>query len=108
MMYVPDELQIKSKDELHYEISGTIEEDISPVLLIKIDYCYHNKHDTYDDGLSFLDRINAKIGRFHPNWSWNIVNMKERIRLSANPTLEYVSVISEMFSRDGMIAFYGI
>ena len=106
MMYVPPQLQVSSIDQLGQEIQNTPEDKVTPLLLIKIDHFYHTQYDTYDGGLSFLDRISAKIGQFNP--SWDIQAMKQRIRLSANQSLEYVSVISEMFSRDGMIAYYGI
>lgn len=105
-MCVPKELQVLSIETLEHEIQDTREEAITPLLLIKIDHFYNMHLDTYDGGLSFLDRISAKIGRFH--WYWNIEALKQRIRLSRTPSLEYVAVISEMFSGKGMIAYYGL
>ena len=106
MMYVPQELQMFCIDKLEHEIQNTPEENITPLLLIKIDNFYNMHLDSYDGGLSFLDRISAKIGRFH--WYWKIEHMKQRIRLSRTPSLEYVAVISEMFSNKGMIEYYGL
>jgi hypothetical protein len=82
------------------------DEDVSFEELIKIDYFFHHTDPSYDGGLSFLDRIAAKIGRFHP--AWNIENIKQHIRDAENPQLEYILVVSSMFSRPGMIAYYGV
>lgn len=105
-MYVPQELQVFCIDKLENEIQNTPEEKITPLLLIKIDHFYNLHLDSYDGGLSFLDRIYAKIGRFH--WYWKIEDMKQRIRLSRTPSLEYVSTISEMFAGKGMMSYYGL
>lgn len=106
MISVHEDLRVFSQEQLDNEIQNTPEDKITPLLLIKIDHFYHNDLDTYDGGLSFLDRISAKIGQFH--WYWKVAKLKDRIRRSPNRQLEYVSVISEMFSRDGMIAYYGL
>ena len=106
MMYVPQELRVLCITQLEQEIASTSEENITPLLLIKIDHFYHTHLDTYDGGLSFLDRIATKIERFH--WHWKIEKMKQRIRQSPTPQLEYVAVISEMFSGKGMLAYYGL
>jgi len=106
MMYVPQELQVFCIEKLEHEITNTPEEKVSPLLLIKIDHFYNMHLDTYDGGLSFLDRINAKIGRFYPDWK--IENMKDRIHSSSNPQLEYVGMISQMFAGKGMLAYYGL
>jgi hypothetical protein len=106
MMYVPQELQVFCIEKLEHEIQNTPEEKVSHLLLIKIDHFYNSHLASYEGGLSFLDLINAKIGRFHPYWK--IDNMKDRIHASPNPQLEYVAVISEMFAGKGMIAYYGL
>ena len=105
-MYVPQELQVFCGEKLEHEITNTPEEKITPLLLIKIDHFYNMHLSAYEGGLSFLDRINAKIGRFHSDWK--IENMKDRIHASPNPQLEYVSTVSAMFAGKGMIAYYGL
>jgi hypothetical protein len=105
-MYVPQDLQIFCEEKLNHKIQNTPEEKVTPLLLIEIDHFYNMHLSTYEGGLSFLDRINAKIGRFHPDWK--IEAMKDRIHSSRNPQLEYVSTISAMFAGKGMIAYYGI
>jgi hypothetical protein len=106
MMYVPQELQIFCEEKLNHKITNTPEVKVSPLLLIEIDHFYHMHLSNYEGGLSFIDRINAKIGRFYPDWK--IEKMKDRIHASPTPQLEYVAVISEMFSGKGMIAYYGV
>jgi hypothetical protein len=106
MMYVPQELQIFCAEKLEHKIQNTPEDKVSPLLLIEIDHFYNMHLSNYEGGLSFLDRANAKIGRFHPDW--NIEKMKDRIHASPTPQLEYVAVISQMFAGKGMIAYYGL
>jgi len=106
MIYVPQELQVFCGEKLEHEITNTSEEKVTPLLLIKIDHFYHMHLSNYEGGLSFLDRINAKIGQFHSNWK--IEAMKDRIHSSSNPQLEYISTISQMFAGKGMMAYYGL
>jgi hypothetical protein len=107
MSYVLQQLQEYYDYNIEAEIEATPENRVRPGLLIKIDH-HHNRHsrDSYDGGLSFIDRINAKIGRFNPEW--DIEAMKHQIRSSPYPQLEYVAVITQMFAKKGMIAYYGL
>ena len=104
-MYVPEPWHFKENDvaEMLFDLK---DEDVSFEELIKIDYAFHNTDPSYDGGLSFLDRIAAKIGRFHPNW--NIDNIKQHVRDAETPQLEYIIVVSSMFSRAGMLRYYGV
>jgi len=107
MSYVLQQLQEYYGYNIEAEIEATPESKVGAALLIKIDH-HHNRHsrESYDNGLSFIDRINAKIGRFHPEW--DIEAMKQQIRSSLYPQLEYVAVVSQMFAKKGMIAYYGL
>ena len=102
-MFVYHHLRV-SKAQVSQEIQDVPE--VHSKLLIKIDYAYHCHSPNYDDGLSFLDRIAAKIGRFNPNW--DIQEMKQQIRDSDTPRQEYVQIIEKMFENPGMIAYYGV
>jgi len=104
-MYIPQLWHFQQNDVAEM-LQGLHENDVSFEELIKIDHAFHHADPLYDGGLSFIDRINDKIGRFHPNW--NIENIKQYIRDSEKPSLEYILVISAMFSRPGMIAYYGV
>lgn len=107
MMYVPQDLRV-SKDNLTNEINQLGEDELATVqLLVKVDYVYHHHENNYDGGLSFLDRINRKLGRFQDN-NWDIQQMKDQIRNSNNPHGEYMWVIGQMFSDVRNIAIYGV
>lgn len=103
-MYI-DQLYQLTKDEIS-ELIEKLDNNASWLDLIKIDYAFYHNDPNYDGGLSFLDRIAAKIGRFNPNW--NIQEMKQQIRDSDTPTLEYIVTIAEMFEKPSMIAYYGV
>lgn len=75
--------------------------------LISIDYAYFNDSEDYDNGLSFLDRIYAKIGRFHPEWE-DINILKNRIQTSDDKESEYMDIINMLFEIPEDIAYYGI
>jgi len=105
-MYVPDYLRL-SIQEVTDKLSNMQEQDpINPKLLIEIDYAFHSNDADYDDGLSFINRIFEKIGRFHPHWDVN--EIKQEIMTADNRENAYVDRIIAMFDRAGMIAYYGV
>jgi len=104
-MYIPQPWQFQEHDVAEM-LQGLNENDVSFEQLIKIDYAFHHTDPLYDGGLSFIDRIDDKIGKFHPNW--NIQNIKQHVRNAENPSLEYILVVSAMLSQPGMIAYYGV
>jgi hypothetical protein len=96
----------KTKDEIRLMLSDMQHIDITPEVLLMIDYAYHNTEDDYDDGLSFLNRLQAKLSRVFPI-QWNIQNLKKFIRESNNPSQMFVDVLNEILTED-MIAYYGV
>ena len=74
--------------------------------LLIVDYFYYNHTADYDGGLSFFDRINAKIGRFHPEW--NIAEFKELVRTADNKEKTYNQIIQLMFMDPADIEYYGL
>jgi len=82
--------------------------EVTPVWsdLITLDYFYHNHCADYDGGLSFIDRLNKKIGQFHPNW--DIEGFKHIIRQSDNPRQIYVDIIKYLLDDPHDVVYYGI
>jgi hypothetical protein len=95
MAYVPNNFKIYRDDN-----------DPTWETLLMVDYMFHHQDNDYDDGLSFLDRLNHKIGRFHPEW--NIEEYKDRIRNSNDPVAKYVHIVSNMLSDPTDVFYYGV
>jgi hypothetical protein len=74
--------------------------------LLTIDYFYHHHEHNYDYGISFIDRIYKKLGRFHPEW--NIPQMKAYIYKSLDPVSVYTHTIEYMLSDPTDVLYYGI
>lgn len=109
-MYVPVELRCETQqdlDKILKYLKNPNEEIglIPPRVLIMIDYLYHRNDTNYDNGLSFLDRIYAKIGQFHPNWV--IDQLKNLIVNSNGPEKTYEEVIEMMFKNPSDCVYYG-
>lgn len=84
----------------------TIEEPDDGVVkwqhLVTLDYIHHHNDADYDGGLSFLDRINKKLGHRHSDW--DIPSFKDDIR---KESLYYEDVIMFMFESQEDIDYYG-
>ena len=70
--------------------------------LVTLDYIHHHNDADYDGGLSFLDRINKKLGHRHSDW--DIPSFKDDIR---KESLYYEDVIMFMFESQEDIDYYG-
>ena len=81
-------------------------EDLTWETLLMVDYVYHHEENDYDNGLSFLDRLNRKLGRFHLDWVVN--EWKDIIRNSSNPTNEFIRVVSRMLESYSDVMYYGV
>jgi hypothetical protein len=106
MMYVPEYLQLsiqQVQDKLANMAEGI---PVHAIQLIEIDYAFHKDDPNYDGGLSFLDRIGAKLGIFHPHW--NLVQMKQNIITADDRENAYIDRIIAMFDRPGMKEYYGM
>ena len=104
MAYVINHLK-KTREELDV-ILREAGDNVTFEHLIMVDYFYHNQNADYDDGLSFLDRLNKKIGRFHQDW--DIELMKEQIIYSKYPIQMYLDTIQNMLRDRSDIAYYGV
>ena len=74
-MFVPEKLR-KTKEEMDVEIAS--EHTSNPDLLIMIDYVFHHEDEDYDGGLSFFDRLHAKLSRFYTLF-WEPESLKKTI-----------------------------
>ncbi len=94
-MYVAKKYQVYTAQEMDEFIARLNE--IYPTWrdLLIVDYFYYSHTADYDGGLSFFDRINAKIGRFHPEW--NIGEFKELVRTADNKEMTYNHIIQIMY-----------
>ena len=96
----------KTRQEVSDILSDLHDSDISPEILLMIDYAYHNTDLNYDDGLSFLDRLHWKLSKYFPI-QWNVKNLKRMIRDSHHPSTTFVDILNEILTED-MIACYGV
>lgn len=105
-MYVPTNYQLHSADDVAAFVKTF--DKVIPVWsdLITLDYFYNNHSTDYDGGLSFIDRLNKKIGQFHPNW--DIDGFKKIVRISSNPQSTYVDIIKYMLEDPHDVFYYGI
>ena len=105
MAYIPNNYKV-TNDQFDQIYNNLGENDATWETLIMADYvCHHNDED-YDDGLTFFDRLQKKIGQFHEDW--NIQIFKSMIRQSENPALEYVMIVKNMLADPSDVAYYGV
>ncbi len=105
-MYVADKFKLNIADEMSIFVKKF--DQVNPVWsdILTIDYFYHNHMPNYDGGLSFFDRLDKKIGRFHENW--DIEGFKRIIRGSNNPVSVYEDIVKYMLEDPNDINYYGV
>jgi hypothetical protein len=103
MAYVSNTYKV-SENQLNAVISAA-GDNVNWTHLLMVDYYYHHQENDYDEGLSFLDRLNHKLGRFH---NWDVNEMKVRIKNSENPVDEYLLAVSEMLADARDVFYYGV
>jgi hypothetical protein len=96
----------KTRSEINEMLNNMQDCDITPEFLLMIDFAFHNTESNYEDGLSFLDRPHWKLSKYFPI-QWNILNMKNMIRNSNNPSGTFVDILNEILT-DSMIECYGV
>jgi hypothetical protein len=109
MLYVPEFILaqkefIEDNLECVNEVSQT--NSLNYMIMIIIDHIYHHNEEDYDGGLSFLDRLNKKLGEFHPEW--NIEEYKNDIRNAQCPELRYIDIIEMMLEKEDDRMYYGV
>jgi len=105
-MYVPKEYQMNTDNEVAAMVSKFDKDEPKWYHILMIDYFYHNHEENYDNGLSFLDRLNKKIGQFHNDW--DIEDFKILIKTANNPNSMYLDIVEYMLSNTNELAYYGI
>lgn len=105
MAYVPINFKVTDV-QLNNILNQLGENDPTWETLLMVDYVYHHQENDYEDGLSFLDRLNDKLGEFHPNW--NVEGWKQDIRNSETPVILYLETIQNMLSDPEDVFWYGV
>lgn len=96
----------KTKTEVVNIIHNLGDDDITPELLLMIDYAFHNTDAGYDDGLSFLNRLYDAL-RVEFKLTWNVDNLRTTIRNSPTPSITFVDILNELLTQD-MMEWYGL
>jgi len=96
----------KTKEEIDDMLKNMQDVDITPEILLMIDFAYHNTDRNYDYGLSFLDRLHRKLSMYFPI-QWNVPNLKKMIRESNNPCGTFIDILNEILT-ENMVACYGV
>ena len=106
MMYILPEFRV-SVNEMNNRLGQLGADQVPSVdILLMVDYVFHHQNDNYDGGLSFIDRIHAKLGQHHPEW--NVQVMKDAIRNANDPMDEYLFVIDTMLGDADDRVYYGL
>jgi len=96
----------KTKTEINEILKNIQENEITPELLLMIDYAYYNTDPDYDDGLSFLDRLHRKLSMYF-QIQWNVKNLKKLVRNSNNHSSTFIDILNEILDSE-MIECYGV
>lgn len=103
MIYIPKHLRV-TKDELEDPLS---QNDITLSDIVKVHYAYTHDKPDFDGGLNLFDKLKKKLNLYYSNVkNWNLTEMKDRIRNSAYPDIEFMLVLDEILMQD-MINCYG-
>jgi hypothetical protein len=105
-MYVAEEYR-KTQAELDELLEKMQDEyELTPEVLLMIDYVYHNEDDNYEGGLSFLDRLHKKLSLYF-SINWDVTNIKNMIRQSEHPEAAFIYILNELLNPE-MISCYGV
>lgn len=99
-MFVPKIYRSMSPEDLEDYVYNEVPNMFHWEILLMIDYNNHHKDEDYGEGLSFIDRIHAKIGWFY---QWDVDSIKKSIY----DQKDYVYVISSMLNHEAC-CMYGI
>lgn len=96
----------KTKEEISSMLNYIHNIDITPEIIVMIDYAYHNTDDNYENGLSFISRLHNKLSKYF-EIDWDIENIKQAIVWSNEPTVTYIEVLKQLLTQE-MIDWYGV
>lgn len=100
-MFVPKIYRSILGEELEEYVYNEVSNMFYWEVLLMIDYNNHHDDDDYDGGLSFINRIQAKVGWFHTEWN------VEALRKNVLSQKDYIHVISSMLDYE-VCSMYGI
>lgn len=72
--------------------------------LIMIDYVYHHEDANYQGGLSFLDRIYKKLGKFHKN-DWPPIDY---VKKTIGDSIDYGNWVNHLLKDPSDVLYYGV
>jgi len=105
-MYIAEEYR-KTKQEVDSILDNMEDEyELTPEILLMIDYVYHNEDDDYEGGLSFLDRLHKKLSLYF-EIQWNLPVLKNMIKSTDNPQAAFIYILNELLKPE-MISIYGV
>jgi len=105
-MYISEEYR-KTQAEVDEILDNMNDEyEITPEVLLMIDYVYHNEDENYDGGLSFLDRLHKKLSLYF-QINWDTKSLKNMIKTAEHPGAAFVYILNELLKPD-MISCYGV
>lgn len=99
-MFVPQKYRSMTSQALEDYIECDVFDPFCWDVFLMIDYNNHHKDDNYDNGLSFIDRINKTLGWFY---KWDINKLKNSI----NNEKSYITVIASMLDH-AACCMYGL
>ena len=105
MLLVPEQYR-KTREEIDNMLSYMHNIEITPEILLMIDYAYHHEDENYGDGLSFLDRLYKKLSKYF-ELNWPLDTMKNTIRNAPNPPAAFEHMLYIMLD-ENMMECYGI
>lgn len=106
MAYIPNKFKVTKEqfDEIYNSLG---ENDATWETLLMADYAYHHQDSDYNNGLSFMDRLEKKIGKFHPEW--DIGEYYDLVELCKYDKAEqFASIIQEMLTNPSDVMYYGV
>lgn len=103
--YVPEECR-KTIEEVTSILKNMKDNDITPKVLLMVDYAYHNTDNDYEDGLSFLNRLHTKLSRCFLI-EFDLYILKQKTSYSNNPSVDFLDGLNKILT-DKMIEYYGV
>ena len=105
-MYVSQNFAIDEQELIDAVTNIREPSDIDWKHLLMADYVYHHEDSDYDGGLSFLDRLQKKLG--HKHQDWDVQAFKDWIITHDNIESAYQRIVMEMLENHEDVEYYGL
>lgn len=106
MAYIPDKYKVTKEqfDEIYKNLG---ENDATWETLLMVDYVFHHQDADYNGGLSFLERLHKKLGKFHPEWDLDeYFNLVEGCKYDS--VEQFILIVQDMLADPSDVAYYGV